>query len=143
MKKQKLIKELSNIETIISDYFTKSGTKYLTILDGDSRQYLKDYTGYEIEGYKGVTVEYIRLYLFNKKYSKSMISYVLLKLLSEGNIKTLHCHNIMDVVFEPIRSTHYSNYFKTNHYNDGDNIEHEITYIKLIKSHKAIASYLK
>lgn len=148
MNKQVLIKELNYIENIILHYFNKNGSKYLDILDGDSRKYVEDYDGYTFKGYTGVTVKYLREYLFNKKYSKSMISYVLLKLLSEGNIQTLFCCDIEKVIFEPIESSHGTNYFINNYDEDEAYDIENISYKKyknykpLIKSYYAISNYL-
>lgn len=149
MNKQKIIDGLKDIETILLHYFNKNELMWLDVLDGDSRKYIDDYYGYALKGYTGVTIKYLREYLFNKKYSKSMISYVLLKLLSEGNIKTLFCGDIKQIVFEPIESTHGTNYFINNYdedddFNAKDNIENKKykDYRPLIKSYYAISNYL-
>lgn len=149
MNKQVLIKELNYIENIILHYFNKNGSKYLDILDGDSRKYISEYENYNVDGYTGVTIKYLREYLFNKKYSKSMISYVLLKLLSEGSIQTLFCCDIEKVIFEPKESNHFTKYFINNHDDDEDfdskdSIEKDRCkrYNSMIKSYYAISNYL-
>ena len=149
MNKQILIKELYNIKSIILHYFNKNESKWLDVLDGDSRKYVSNYEGYDLEGYTGVTVKYLREYLFNKKYSKSMISYILLKLLSEGNIKTLFCGDIKQIVFEPIESNHGTNYF-INNYDDEEDFDDDNSietyenkhYNSMIKSYNAINNFL-
>lgn len=150
MNKQKMIKSLNDIETNILHYFNKNNSKWLDILDGDSRQYVENYNDYKIKGYTGVTVKYLRTYVFNNKYSKSMISYVLLKLLSECNIQTLFCNDIKQIVFEPTESGHGTNYFINNYEDDEDdfdgidNIENKECkdYKPPIKSYYAISNYL-
>lgn len=148
MNKQVLTKELNNIENIILHYFNKNGSEYLDILDGDSRKYVDNYDDYSLKGYSGVTVKYLREYLFNKKYSKSMISYVLLKLLSEGSIQTLYCCDIKQIIFESTESTHGTNYFINNYDEDDDCDECNINYVKygnykpMINSYYAINNYL-
>ena len=150
MNKQKIIDGLKNIESILLYYFNKNETEWLDILDGDSRKYISDYEGYYLKGYSGVTVKYLREYLFNNRYSKSMISYVLLKLLSEGEIQTLFCNDIKQIVFESTESSHGTNYFINNYeededdFNERDNIENKDykNYEPLIKSYYAISNYL-
>ena len=149
MNKQILIKELEVIENIILKYFNETDSEYLTVLDGDSRKYVEDYGGYSLKGYTGVTVKYLREYLFNKKYSKSMISYVLLKLLSEGNVKTLFCGDINQIVFESTESSHGTNYF-INNYDDEEDFDDDNSietyehkhYNSMIKSYYAISNFL-
>lgn len=148
MNKKKIIDGLKNIESILLYYFNKNEKEWLDILDGDSRKYIQDYDDYSLKGYSGVTVKYLREYLFNNKYSKSMISYVLLKLLSEGEIQTLFCNDIKQIVFEPTETNHGTNYFINNYDNDwGYNIENKTykrykDYKPLIKSYYAISNYL-
>ena len=149
MNKQKIIKGLKDIEITLLYYFNKNESMWLDILDGDSRKYVHDYEGYSTNGYSGVTVKYLREYLFNKKYSKSMISYVLLKLLSEGCIQTLYCSDIKKIIFESTESSHGTYYFINNYddeedYDEGESIKNDEyqRYNSMIKSYYAISNYL-
>lgn len=148
MNRQKMINGLNNIEVALLHYFNKNDSMWLDVLDGDSRKYVADYSDYSLKGYSGVTVKYLRTYLFNKKYSISMISYVLLKLLSEDCIKTLHCRDIEQVVFESTESSHETYYFINNYDYDEDEDEDDIEnneykcYNSMIKSYYAINNYL-
>ncbi len=149
MNKQTIIKELEILEKGILKYFNETDSQYLTVLDGDSRKYIDDYDDYSLKGYTGVTVKYLREYLFNKRYSKSMISYVLLKLLSECNIKTLFCGDIKQIVFESTKSSHGTYYFINNYddeedFDDDNNIEtyEHKHYNSMIKSYYAISNFL-
>ena len=147
MNRQKIINGLKDIEVTLLHYFNKNDSMWLDVLDGDSRKYVKDYEDYSLKGYSGVTVKYLREYLFNKKYSISMISYVLLDLLSKGSIKTLHCGDIKQIVFESTESSHGTNYF-INDYDEDDCDESNIKYVTygnykpMIKSYYAINNYL-
>ena len=147
MNRQKIINGLKDIEVTLLHYFNKNDSMWLDILDGDSRKYVDDYCDYCLKGYSGVTVKYLREYLFNKKYSISMISYVLLDLLSKGSIQTLYCGNINQIVFESTESNH-STYYFINDYDEDDCNESNINYVKygnynpMIKSYYAINNYL-
>lgn len=74
-----------------------------------------------------------------------MINYTLLKLLSEGNIQTLFCGDIQQIVFESTKSNHGTDYF-INDYDDDEhsNIENDEynRYNSMIKSYYAISNYL-
>lgn len=144
MNKQKMINGLEDIRVTLLHYFNKNNSMYLDILDGDSRQYLEKYKGYSRKGYSGVTVKYLREYLFDKKYSISMISYVLLDLLSKADVRTLPCGNIDDIVFENTKSCHWSHYFinKGSNETSGSINDNDIRYKPMIKSYNAINSYL-
>ncbi len=151
MNKQKMINGLKDIEIKLLHYFNKNESKWLDVLDGDSRKYIDDYYDYSLKGYSGVTVKYLREYLFNKKYSKSMISYVLLKLLSEGKIQTLFCGDIKQIVFESTESSHGTHCFINNYDSDEEDYfveEYSIEnakynrYNSMIKSYYAISNYL-
>ena len=142
MNKQSLINELEFIKEVIIKYFNKTGTEQLAVLDGDSRKYVDSYTGYEISGYTGVTIKYLREYLFDKKYSNAMVTYVMLQLLLKGEIRTLYCCDIKRVIFEPIKSTHGSHYFIEDHFDDGRCITTSDRYKSIVKTYNGINNYL-
>lgn len=157
MKKEILINELQKIEKKLIDYFedvqdgykSKGENKYksLKILDKDIRSTIQGYNGYyTIQGYTGVTVKYLRKYLFNNKYSCSLLHYVLIKLLKEKLIQTLYCCNIRQIVFENKKNNHpcigfnsISNYYNTRHNIIGTNGSR---YNKLYRNYKSINDYL-
>ena len=142
MNKQALVNELETLEKGILKYFNKNESKWLDILDGDSRQYVKDYDDYKIKGYTGVTIKYLREYLFDKKYSNAMVTYVVLKIFSEGCIQSLYCCDIHHVIFESTESVHGTHYFIENHFDSESSIEDSDYYRTLIKTYNGFSNYL-
>lgn len=142
MNKQKMILGLKDIELTLLNYFNKNNSMWLDILDGDSRKYVTNYKGYEIKGYSGVTIKYLREYLFDKKYSKSMITYVLLKLFLKSAVRSFYCCDIKHVVFESNESIHGSHFFIKDHSNNASCITTIYRYNSLIKSYNIINNYL-
>jgi len=155
MNKYKLKKELDNIEKVLLEYFQPlKGTLYgLKILDNDSRKIksniYRDYKYYN-DYYTGVTIKYLKEYLFNNKYKQNMIIYVLMKLLKEYKIQTLPCANIRKIVFENVNDQHYSRKFNDikNHtyltdFNKREYLSNDdIQYIKFFKIYNIIYKQL-
>lgn len=143
MKKQKLISELKIIESKLIDYFNdvEEGKKngydstytVLKVLDCDRRKDLKPFK-YTLNGYTGVTIQYLMKYLFNNKYSFNMISYQLLNLLDKKEIRSIYCSNIKDVVFENKKNPHATTSILR--------LKEREEYNKYYRSYKSINSYL-
>jgi len=112
MKKKDIKKQIEPAKLIILSYLN---AKYLKILDTDIRY---DNESYDllprqqdkifIKGYTGVTVDYIRKYLFNNKVNKDILISILMDLLKEEKINVIYCHNVKRLVFENRKYTRHS-----------------------------------
>ena len=91
----KQIMDGKNIDENLLNYFNKSNTRCLEVLDNKYRNY-----------YTGVTVNYLTYNLLKGKYRKSDVSKSLLMLHKEGQIKSLFCPDIKKYVFESRKSNH-------------------------------------
>ena len=94
----------------ILEYFNKNGTKYLDILDEDVR----NHPVYEKNYYTGVTLDYIVEYVLDNKYSIDDVAECLKQLHLDGEIRSLFCNNIKNIVFESKLSSHW-NYSEDGH----------------------------
>lgn len=136
MLKSKLKKELLNIENIILSEIT--GHK-LPVYD-EGLKYRKYDNDDRVFYYTGLTSSYIRKYIFNNKYSISMINYVLVKCVIERKIRTLYCHDVKKVVFHKGK---YSTYVYDPSKQKYMNMCTSSSYSKYLKHYHAIKSYLK
>ena len=136
MNREKLKKELNLIEEVIYDFFNhnyQATAGAVPVFDAHLSK-----RGAKIGYYCGVTPRYIRQYLFNNKYSLSMIHYVLLKLFYRGEkdgkkIKTFHCNDIHKVIF--------SNYKMYGSY-EIEHVKERDSYRIIRGNYNAINSYL-
>lgn len=114
MKKRNIKKQVEPAKQIILSYLN---ARYLKILDKDIRynnesydllphQQDKKFT----KGYTGVTVDYIRKYLFNNKINKHILMSILMELLKEEKLNVIYCSNVKRLVFENRRHTQHSLY---------------------------------
>lgn len=141
MKKNKLIKELNVLENKIFKYFNEHENGELTILDSDTRTYLTEEELKENNTYKAVTVNYIKKYLLNNKYSFSMIHYTLLHLFKNKRIKTFRCNDINKVIFTAYED--YGSNTINDIFNKNSKFYNLIFYKTLLKHYNSINSYLK
>jgi len=97
------------ILSYFNDPFIVSGRKRLKALDGHitNREY-----------YTGVTIAYIRSYLFNNEVSFNIIAEVLTEMLRNKKVNCLFCHDVGDLVYEIKGSTSHNGYdlFNSDHY---------------------------
>lgn len=115
MKKKNIKKQVEPAKLIILSYLN---ARYLKILDKDVRYNNKTYDIYEpidqfrhfSKGYTGVTVDYIRKYLFNNKINKDILMSILMELLKKEKLNVIYCSNIKRLVFENRRHTQHSLY---------------------------------
>ena len=154
MKKEILKQNLNKIEKTLIEYFNnvkcgrKPNSDYhyygLKILDSDTRTTIPGYTRYLNVGYTGVTVNYLRKYLFNNIYSKSMIYYCLINLLKYKEVRTLNCMDIRNIVFENKKNTNHATYhYKDLSHKEKMNINSSYRkYKQYINSYNSINSYL-
>lgn len=136
MRKNELRRELLRAKKITFDYFNENQGGLLTILDGDSRTYLKR----KELTYNAVTPKYVKKYVLGNKYSMSMVHYILVDLfVNKAFFKTFYCADIKKVIF-----TMYNNY---GSYNKSIVLEESLKYAsgyynRIRKDYYAIKSYL-
>lgn len=110
MKRKNIKNQVLPAKTIILSYLK---SEFLPVLDKDRRYINKTYAGYTeflYRGYTGVTVEYIRRYLFNNKINKDILMAILIDLLKDKKINVIYCHNVKRLVFECRRTSRHSIY---------------------------------
>lgn len=90
-------------------FFNNNPSNFLKILDGSKKG--RDY-------YTGVTLEYIEKYVLHMKFTRFEIVNYILKHHSNGNLKSLYCGDVKNVVIHRIH--HQNNYQKDNSYAYGE-----------------------
>lgn len=94
--------KIKKIEKLLSDYFCNPVNSKLLALDN-----LK--MGSPIF-YTGVSMVYIMKYIIKYKYRKNLVIYTLFNMLNDRRIGALYCRDVKKVVFENIRTDHWSYY---------------------------------
>lgn len=93
------MKHIEKIETEILNYFKSCGEKsrYVIALDKHNKS-----------TYTGVTLHYIFKYTLKKRYSKTNVAAILLKMLNDEKIKCLFCPDVQKIVFNNLNSPYWS-----------------------------------
>ena len=109
MKRKNIKNQVLPAKTIILSYLK---SEYLPVLDKDLRYINKTYADiptYRLKkGYTGVTVEYLRKYLFNNKINKDILMAILIDLLKDKKINVIFCTNVKRFVFECRKTSRHS-----------------------------------
>jgi hypothetical protein len=94
--------KIKKIEKLLSDYFCDPENSKLLALDN-----LK--MGSPIF-YTGVGMVYIMKYIIKYKYRKNLVIYTLFNMLNDRRIGALYCSDVEKVVFENIKTDHWTYY---------------------------------
>ena len=148
MKRKNIKNQVKEAKIIILSYLS---TRYLRILDKDTRRSNKTYPSYHRfdDGYTGVSVNYIRKYLFNNKINKDILMAILIHLLKDEKVNIIYCFNVKRFVFECRGETQHQLFnlrtFKKYFIDDIDILEVGEKYdeaIKLVKRYNILKSNL-
>jgi len=144
MKRKNIKNQVKEAKIIILSYLS---TRYLRILDKDTRRINKTYPSYHRfdDGYTGVTVEYIRKYLFNNKINKDILMAILIDLLKDEEVNVIFCWNVQRLVFECRKTSKhslstYSTFVK--YYGSGDNDDKYNEILKFLRAYRTLKSNL-
>lgn len=120
MKKiNKINKNINEIKYSVLKYFHSlpSNKFKLPIIGKETRIY----KGYDKEFYKAVTINYLYDKLLNKKYSKAIVTYAILELFKEREIKSFRCSDIGEVIFtcyKPYGTLIFENVYEKSSYKE-------------------------
>jgi len=146
MKRKNIKNQVLPAKTIILSYLK---SEYLPILDKDYRHINKTYadvTTYKLKkGYTGVTVEYLRKYLFNNKINKDILMAILINLLKDKKVNILFCWNVERFVFECRETSRHSLFDYDSFIKYYVNAEDKVKYsesVKFLRAYKTLKTNL-
>jgi hypothetical protein len=146
MKRKNIKNQILPAKTIILSYLK---SEYLPILDKDNRHINNTYADvptYKLKkGYTGVTIEYLRKYLFNNKINKDILMAILMDLLKKKQLNVIFCWNVQRLVFECRETSKHSlttyDLFVRYYVNAEDKVKYSES-LKFLRAYKTLKSNL-